>query len=100
MRLGILVNSEQHLPAIIGITHTAAAGGHQVEIFAMDTGTRLLERPDYVALAELAGVTMSFCDHSAKALGVATTTLSEKIVCSSQFSNAKMNHHADRVITL
>lgn len=100
MRIGILVNSDRHLAEIIGLTNAATKSGHTVELFAMDDGTRLLEDPSYTALAELGGVTMSFCDHSAKDLQVKTEGVPEKIACSSQFSNAQMNHNADRMLVL
>ena len=50
MKLGILVNSDRNLEAITGMTRAALAKGHEVLLFAMDDGTRLL-RPGYVARA-------------------------------------------------
>ncbi len=100
MKLGILVNTGKHLDAVIGLTRAAAAKGHEVVLFAMDEGTKLLENPAYTALCRLQGVTMSVCDHSAKARGVDTEAMPEEIVCGSQYNNAVMNHEADRVIVL
>ena len=100
MKLGILVNSKKHLSAITGIVRVAAARGNQVTLFAMDEGTRLLEEADYVSLAELQGVSMSYCDHSAVELSVNTSGLSDSIECSSQYSNAAMNHDADKMLVL
>ncbi|HHK60512.1 MAG TPA: hypothetical protein ENJ73_02160 [Desulfobacterales bacterium] len=100
MKLGILVNSDRHLSAIVGLTRTAVARGHSVQIFAMDSGTRLLEEAAYRDLAALDGVSMSYCDHSAKELEVNTTAVPENIECSSQFSNAAMHHNADKVLVL
>ncbi len=100
MRLGILVNSNDCLQVIVGLTKAAAAKNHVVEIFAMDTGTRLLEEPSYVALADLGGVSMSYCEHSAKELAVKTAAVTDKIESSSQYNNAAMTHNADKVIVL
>jgi len=100
MKLGILVNSKKHLPAITGIVRVAAARGNRITLFAMDEGTRLLEEADYVALADLEGVSMSFCEHSAVELSVNTGGLSDAIESSSQYSNAAMNHDADKVLVL
>ncbi len=100
MKLGILVNTSRHLDDVVGICRAALAKNHQVVIFAMDEGTRLLESHAFVALAELEGVSLSLCEHSAKMLGAKTAGLSPKIVCSSQLNNAMMNHAADRVIVL
>ncbi len=100
MKLGILVNTDKHLDDIIGITKSAVSKGHEVILFAMDDGTKLLENPSYTGLHSMEGVSMSFCDHSAQGLGVKTDGVPEGIVCGSQYNNAAMNHDADRVIVL
>ena len=100
MKLGMLINTAKHLDHVVGICRAALARNHQVTIFAMDEGTRLLENEAFVSLAELDGVSMSLCDHSAKMCGARTERLPPKIVCASQLNNAMMNHNADRVIVL
>lgn len=100
MKLGILVNTDRNQAAVIGITKAALKKGYEVNIFAMDSGTRLLEDPSYTGLCELEGVSMSFCDHSAKELGARKDGIPEKIVCGSQYNNATMNHSSDKVIVL
>ncbi len=100
MNLGMLINTAKHLGDVVGICRAALARSHQVSIFVMDEGTRLLENEAFVSLAELAGVSMSVCDHSAKMFGAKTEGLSAKIACASQLNNAMMNHNADRVIVL
>ena len=100
MKLGILVNTDQHLAEVRGITRAAILKGHEVIIFAMDDGSRLLEEADYVALAELPSVTSSYCDHSAIALAVKKEGIPEAIERSSQYNNASMIHNADKVIVL
>ena len=100
MKLGMLINTAKHLDQVVGICRAALAKKHQVIIFAMDEGTRLLENEAFTSLAELDGVSLTLCDHSAKHCGARTEGLSPKIVCASQLSNAMMNHDADRVIVL
>lgn len=100
MKLGILVNTDKHLKEITGITRAATAKGHEVILFAMDDGTRLLGEADYVSLAELADVKSSYCDHSAQALEIKTDSLIDAIERSSQYNNAEMDHNADKVIVL
>jgi len=100
VKLGILVNTAQHLDDVVGLCRAALAKKHEVIIFAMDEGTRLLENDAFVALAELDGVSLSLCDHSAKMFGAKTEGLPPKIVCASQLNNAMMNHNADRVVVL
>lgn len=100
MKLGILVNTNRHLEHVVGITEAAQAKGHDVIIFAMDEGTRLLHDPAYAALADLDGVTMSFCQHSADHLNLETDQVAEKIASGSQYQNAVMNHESDRVVIL
>ena len=100
MKLGILVNSDKNLAGISGLTEAARAKKHQVTLFIMDSGTHLLEDSKFTSLAGLEGVDMSYCDHSAQELGVITENLPEKIVRSSQYNNAEMNHNMDKVIVL
>jgi len=100
VRLGILVNTDRHLAQITGLTQAAVSKGHEVVIFAMDEGTRLVADPRYTGLCRLPGVTMSLCRHSAGALGVSVEGLPTEIACGSQLNNAMMNHNADRVIVL
>jgi predicted peroxiredoxin len=100
MKLGILVNSNKNIEEVAGLTRAAISKGHRVTIFAMDEGTRILEDPACTVLADLAGVEMSYCDHSARQLGVNTTGLPDNIERSSQYNNAAMNHNADKVLVL
>jgi len=100
MKLGIFVNTNRHLVHVVGLVKAALAKGHQVILFTMDDGTKLLGSPELKELCTMQGVAMSFCDHSAKHLGVATEGLPREIVCGSQYNNAVMMHDADRVIVL
>jgi predicted peroxiredoxin len=100
MKLGILVNTDRHLRHVMGLTRAALAGGHEVILFNMDEGAGLIATPEFAELCRTAGVTMSFCDLSAKHIGISTEDIPDEIVCGSQYHNAAMNHNADRVIVL
>ncbi len=100
MKLGILVNTDRHLEHILGFTKAAVAKNHEVIIFTMDEGTRLLENDSFVALSKFSAVSMSLCEHSAESYGINTKDLPMDIDCASQFNNAMMNHNADKVIVL
>jgi len=100
MKIGILVNTDKHLEAVAGIARAAVARGHEVTIFNMDAGTRLLSEPAFRVLCSVEGINMSFCDHSAKEDNVPTDDVPEDINAGSQFDNANMNHSCDRVIVL
>ena len=100
MKLGILINTNRHLQHIIGITNAASKKGHQVILFAMDDGTRLLESKEFIRLCRLNNVTISLCNHSATEHKVSTTGVSKEIVIGSQFNNAMMANQADKVIVL
>lgn len=100
MKLGILVNTDKNLDHILGITRSAISKGHTVSIFNMDDGTKLLGNPAFTSLCQTKGVTMAFCDHSAKHMKVSTESIPGDITCGSQFDNANMNHDADKVIVL
>lgn len=100
MKLGILVTTDRHLEHVLGLAKAAVAKGHEVTVFNMDAGTRLLGHPDFKALCKTKGVSMSFCDHSAGHHDVSKEGLPEEIVCGSQFNNANMMHDADKVVNL
>lgn len=100
MRLGIMVTTDRHLGQICGITQAALAKGHTVAIFATDDGTNLLAVDRYASLGALAGVTMSYCDHSAARRGGRPAGLPEAIRQGSQFENAIMISESDKVIVL
>jgi hypothetical protein len=100
MKLGILVNTEDHLTDVIGLTNAAIERGHEVTIFTMDAATRLFRHPEYSEMCGLRGVKMSFCDHNAKKFEAPTEGLSEAISRGSQYDNAGMMHECDKVIVL
>jgi predicted peroxiredoxin len=100
MKLGILVNTENHLDDITGIVKVSIQRGHEVVVFTMDVGTRLFRHTEYSELCNLNGVKMSFCDHNAKMFAAETDGISDDIVCGSQFDNAAMMHECDKVIVL
>ena len=100
MTLGILVNTDRHVEDIIGLTKAAISKGHEVIIFMMDSGVKLLGNSSVTGLSSESGVSMGFCDHSAGKVGVSKDGIPDKVVCGSQFDNANMNHEADRVIVL
>lgn len=100
MKLGILVNTDRHLNHVMGIAKAALAKGHELIVFNMDDGTKLLGTPEFSELSKMEGVTMTFCDHSATHLGVNTEGVPKEILSGSQYNNAVMNHDADRIIVL
>jgi len=100
MKLGIFVNTDKNMDAVQGITKAALAKGHEVILFNMDTGTKLIHTPAFAELSKTKGVTVSFCDHSAKHLGVSGEGLPKEIISGSQYNNAVMQHDADKVIVL
>lgn len=100
MKLGIVVTTDRHLRDVVGLTRAAVSKGHEVSLFTMDEGTRLLARPAYTDLCTLRGVALSVCEHSAAAHHVETGGLPKEIVRGSQYHNAVMTHDADRVIVL
>ena len=100
MKLGILVNSDEHLEEIRGMTEAAISRGHRVDIFVMDDGVKLLVEKGFSSLCGIDGVHMSFCEHSTDQLGCKPAVLPEEIVCGSQYDNAAMTHTSDKVIIL
>ncbi len=99
-KLGILVNTDKNLKAVQGIAKAASAKGLEVEIFAMDIGTKLLEDPSFVALKDLENVTMSYCALSCENVGTKTEGLPEGIARGDQYRNTLMHHSADKSIVL
>ena len=100
VKLGILVRSDKHLEYLVGLTRAAVAKGHEVTVFATDSGVRLLGSPACADLCQLRGVAMSVCEHSAKTHHVPAEGLPKEIVRGSQYDNAVMVQWADRVVVL
>jgi len=100
MKLGILVNTDRHIEDLTGIVNAAITKGHEVIIFFMDDGVKLLSDSALNSLAEHAAVAMSYCDYSTQRIEMSTDGINDNIDCGSQFNNAMMNHDADRVIVL
>jgi predicted peroxiredoxin len=100
MKLGILINTDRRLKHVIGLTEAALARGHEVIIFIMDSGTKLLVHEALMKLCNLGGVEMSFCDYNAKGFKISKEGLPSGAVCGSQYDNALMVNKADRVIVL
>lgn len=100
MKLGMLVNTDRHLDDVKGLVNAALSKGHEVTIFTMGEGTRLLENPEYIGICKLKGVSMAFCDHNATGFGVNKSVITEEVVCGSQYNNSVMMHESDRVIVL
>lgn len=100
MKLGILLNTNNYPQVLVGLARSGVSRGHDITIFALDDGVKLLENKDCVLLAELEGVHMSYCEHSVQLLKVQTEGVPQEIVSSSQYNNAAMNNQADKVIIL
>jgi len=100
MILGILVNSDRHLMQLRDLTKATLRKGHDVEIFVMDDGVKLLARDSFVKLASVPNVSLSVCEHSAARHGIDAHSLPGEVACGGQYRNAQMNHDADRVIVL
>ena len=100
MILGILVNTNNNLETIVGLTEAATARNHSVIIFAMDDGARLLQNDRFVSLHRLDNVEMSFCEHSTKELAIELKPLPGEVISGSQYNNAQMNNRSDAVIVL
>ncbi len=100
MKLGIHVKTDRHLAQVIGIVKAATSKGHDVMIFTMAGGERLLENRDYTDLHKNPGVKMSYCDHNAAHMGINKELIPAGIACGSQFDNALMVSDADRLIVL
>ena len=84
MKLGILVTTDRHLGAVVGLTEAALAKGHEVTIFSMDDGSNLLAERSYTGLSQRDGVRMGYCEYNAKTTGIATEGLPGEITGGSQ----------------
>jgi predicted peroxiredoxin len=100
MKLGIHIKTDRHLEQVVGIVNAAAAKGHEVTIFVMSGGERLLENPKFSGLCKTPNIVMSYCDHDATHMGIRKEMIPAEIASGSQFNNAVMVDKADRVIVL
>ncbi len=100
MKLGIILNKDTHIEHLTGVTMAAIKAKHEVIIFVMDAGIRLLKNQKLIGLSNLEDVSVSFCLHSASELGVNAEDIADSILCGSQLNNAMMNNKSDKVIVL
>ncbi len=100
MKLGILINTDNHLEDLHGLANAALSRGHELILFFMDDGVKLLHSEEVSKLSKTDGVKMSYCDYSLQRTSFSSEGISEKISAGSQFDNASMNHDSDRVIIL
>jgi len=100
LKLGILVNTDKHAKDLVGLSKAALSKGHEVIVFFMDAGVKLLANSKVKSLCKNSGISMSFCDYTTQKNGISKEGICDKIVCGSQYDNATMNHVADRVIVL
>lgn len=100
MELGILVNSDERLADVLGMTHAALKAGFQVRIFPMDSGTKFLEKEDFTSLSSLDGVKMAYCALSAENWKVDTSGVPKVIKAGDQYDNSQMQNEADKIIIL
>ncbi len=94
--LGILVTRHEGLARISGIVRAARTAGHRVRIFLNDEGVRFSREAQFLDLLGLGGVEVAVCDHFCEKLGIADR--SAGITYGSQYDNALMLHHCDRVL--
>ncbi|MFQ6137096.1 MAG: DsrE family protein [Candidatus Hydrothermarchaeales archaeon] len=95
-RLGILVTSDKHLDAVVGISKAAKASGKSISIFLMDDGCLLAKDPKFVELLK-EGVDISICEYNATKKGVRRED-AEGIFFGAQYQNAVMAHDSDRYL--
>jgi predicted peroxiredoxin len=98
MRLGILIRSATHAPHAVGLTHAALRAGHEVALFVMDEGVRVLG--ELATLASMDGVDVAYCEFSLMQQDVPPASVPEGFRASSQLDNAKMASLSDRVVIL
>jgi peroxiredoxin family protein len=100
MKLGIFINTDKHLSDVIGIAKAAVAKGHEVAMFNMDDGLKLITKPAFSDICKLKGISTCYCDHSAKGMNIAKEGIPVEVICGSQYNNAVMVDASDRIIVL
>jgi predicted peroxiredoxin len=100
LKLGILVNTDRHPIILKGLTQAALEKGHEVVIFVMDKGVKLLNKPAIVKLLKTPGISLTFCQHSADVIGIKSNGIVKEANAGSQYDNACMTREVDRLIVL
>lgn len=100
MELGLLVNTEERLNQLLGLTNSALRKGHTVRMFIMDSATCLLEKDELTSLCENENVLISFCEYNAKQHKIDFDQLDRRIKRGTQLNNAIMCQKADKMLVL
>lgn len=100
MELGLLVNTNEKLNHVIGLTNAALVKDHSVRIFVMDEGTLFLEKEEFTSLCENEKVAISFCEYNARLSKIAVEKVDRRIKRGTQLNNAILCQKADKVLVL
>ena len=100
MKLGILVNTDRNTKSLAGLTKAAVSKGHEVVLFLMDEGVKLLQKAPIANLLKTREVTLTFCQYSADVIGVTANGIFREAVSGSQYDNACMIREVDRLVVL
>jgi predicted peroxiredoxin len=100
MKLGILVSTDRNLRHVLGIARAALGKGHEVEMFVMDEGVRLMTNSGLGTLAGTEGFSASYCEYSLDQMGISREQVPDGFSGGSQFDNALMARNSDRVVSL
>ena len=74
--------------------------GHEVSVFVMDAGARLLLNDELAGLCRLKGVSVTCCNLSLAQLGIEPSAIPPEVKRGSQYDNAGLMNAADHVISL
>jgi len=100
MKLGLLVATDRNLKHLRGIVLSALARGHEVEVFVMAEGVRLLCDEGFREIIARPGLTASYCSFNAMMHGIDEGCIPAEAEPASQINNLMMARSSDRVITL
>ena len=100
MKIELFVSTDRNLHHLTGITHEAVSRGHEVSVFVMDAGARLLLNDELAGLCRLKGVSVTCCNLSLAQLGIEPSAIPPEVKRGSQYDNAGLMNAADHVISL
>jgi len=100
MRLGIIATSRDSRAHLLGFSRAARARGHEVSVFLTDSAVALCRDAEVAGLAEEGALSITYCTHSARRMGIEASEIPEGPVGGSQYAHALIHRTADRVISL
>lgn len=99
MKLGVVITDDKYAVQALGILQAALRRGWETRCFLTDSGVRLLNNPQFTALASSGSVMAALCELSVERYaGIDPAPFADTIVIGGQYQDAELVKNSDQVL--